>query len=1118
MAIVDKSAAPYYDDFDPSKQYTQILSVPGRYEQAREFTQAQTMIYHFLKRISDTLFKEGNIIEGMGYRMDTHTVTVEDGKVYLGGKILDFKEQTIGITGEGVERIGVKLEESIVTENEDQTLKGIAPGFESFGQPGAHRLKAEPVLTYNDPDARTIYEFEDGILKLEPARPELDSLMETLARRTFDESGNYRVYGYDLFAEPYDANNIQLTIDAGLAYVMGYQVLKPAPVKKLVPISKDTRTALNEPKVYKTDTVQYALNNFPAKQINNVVAVVEKTVNMTRGAVVGGIDYLPDTAIVSIESVADINGEYEQGTDFQLTNDGIDWGLGGLEPNPGASYTVTYRYNKTMINGTDYELYQETGDWGDTKDYIKFLSGDKPVENSTFTVDYEFYLARVDLVTLDKDGNINIIEGQPNIARLVYPPVISDETVLQLGTVYLPPAAGNAEAFGGAITRMSMEDLQKMYKRLVEVEYNQAISALDREAAEGEPATDLKGIFSDSFRSITKGDLAHPDFSVMYSLEDGVIMLPPNNLVDAVPVPNLATSDIHSWGRIIAAPLTEKVIAEQPYATKEMLINPYLISNTMGTLRMNPETDNWVDEDKIVIEKTQTQTRNFYQWWIWSFEKKRVEDLLNEQLDSGQNVSSWRPKVGDKATITKTEKTAEIFEEAITYMRQIEVEFTAENLVPNGDNFELFFDGVRCDVTPLPGFSAGTKPGSIRANSKGEAKGKFTIPANIRTGTREVVLKNLNSQALGTFTSIGTKRTVKETILKTKITLTVVDPLAQTFQFDQDQILTSVGLYFSAVDPTKNVVVQIRNVVNGYPSNIVYGEKVLTPDRIKASANATQETKVTFDDPIYCQANTQYCVVLLSDSPVPAVWVCELGETDVTTGNRVTRQPYIAGMLFSSKNGITWTAHQTMNLKFKLYAAEFKPEGVVEFEPITGLGVDRILILVDYLTPRNTGCVWEMRINDGSYQPIRAYEDVDLGQQIDKVQLRARFKSDKNMSPLIALDGFTFIGFLSAQSGSYISRNVEGFDRNIELVKQVFDAHIPQGCTITPQFSYDGGETWITPTLVSTTPVSIDYNQYTFEATVPEEANARQFRARINISANAAILRPKVRKFMNIIK
>ncbi len=45
--MVDINKSPHYDDYDPSKKYTQLLAVPGRAEQAREFTQVQSLYLDF---------------------------------------------------------------------------------------------------------------------------------------------------------------------------------------------------------------------------------------------------------------------------------------------------------------------------------------------------------------------------------------------------------------------------------------------------------------------------------------------------------------------------------------------------------------------------------------------------------------------------------------------------------------------------------------------------------------------------------------------------------------------------------------------------------------------------------------------------------------------------------------------------------------------------------------------------------------------------------------------------------------------------------------------------------------------------------------------------------------
>ena len=53
------------------------------------------------------------------------------------------------------------------------------------------------------------------------------------------------------------------------------------------------------------------------------------------------------------------------------------------------------------------------------------------------------------------------------------------------------------------------------------------------------------------------------------------------------------------------------------------------------------------------------------------------------------------------------------------------------------------------------------------------------------------------------------------------------------------------------------------------------------------------------------------------------LWISELGQVDVSGGNRlVSRQPYL-GVLFKSQNNSTWSAVQSEDMKFTLYRADF---------------------------------------------------------------------------------------------------------------------------------------------------------------------------------------------------
>lgn len=152
------------------------------------------------------------------------------------------------------------------------------------------------------------------------------------------------------------------------------------------------------------------------------------------------------------------------------------------------------------------------------------------------------------------------------------------------------------------------------------------------------------------------------------------------------------------------------------------------------------------------------------------------------------------------------------------------------------------------------------------------------------------------------------------------------DPLAQTFLITETNgvFVTSIDLFFAKKDESMPVTVEIREVVNGYPGkNVLITSKVTIPaSKILTSTNASVPTNVKFSSPTYLNGNTEYAIILLSDSDLPEVYVARMGDTDIENAAQIGKQPYM-GSFFKSQNGSTWTADQSIDLKFKLYKAKF---------------------------------------------------------------------------------------------------------------------------------------------------------------------------------------------------
>ena len=1138
----DLKKAPYLDRFDPNKNRTRVLFKPDKPLQQAELNELQAMQDYALSNVAESVFSDGDIQTGMEYILQGTTLTVKKGKVFLGGKMRNFNEQSIEITGRGTEYIGVKLVQKVITAEDDPTLLDQTSGVPSHFSEGADRLEETVVLGVNDDEASNIYRFENGQLYINPDTPEMDKINKVLAERTYDESGSYRVRGFDMYTEvhPTDPNNkIQLVIDSGRAYVLGFKVDKPTTTRIDIDKSRDLETINNEGFYYSNETRLNKLGNSPVSSVDRVTAQVEVAKEqVSRGVVGGGTDYLKNTSVTKVVRVwTEGSGahEYRQGEDFQLVNgQAISWAPTGQEPPAGGTYFVQYVYNKTMIENTDYKVTVK-GEGDNREWYIDFneMTGSKPVDESLVNVDYKYFLARKDLIVLDHNGNFTVHKGQPNAMRLVDSPNHIDPLTLNIGTVLVYPDSSTAEAKQWTITRLTMEELQKLSVRVDNMEYNQAVFYLDQPAMAGENPIYLRGVFSDAFISLDKYDTSHPDATIAFDFDTAEITLPYAEINKTVPSIIEGSSEAHVWGRLVTAPFTEEVGIRQPFATEAMNVNPYNTFNKQGVLTLNPSADNWIEEERITITKEETSTMTIRQWWrhggaSWTNDEMNL--VSNVDLDNGMNWSDLKDdyrKSGLSGT-TLSSGGQQTKESMIEFMRQIDVEIYAENLEPNANNLVVSFDGLRVPVTPSSGYRKGSQEGTGMANADGTFKGVFKIPAGVRCGTREVSIRNDTNLASTTFTAQGTMKTTEDIIIRTHVTINLVDPLAQSFSFNTNRIATSFDVFFASKDSSTNIICQVRGISEGgQPNKTVYAERVLKPSEINVSDDASVATKITFDDPLMCKAGQEYCLVFITDSDKYTMWIATMGQNRIDDPTQsVNSNPYLEGVLYSSSNASAWSIHQMSDLKFTVYTAKFNEEAILEFDVMRNINVDRVVLMSTYLTPANTGCKWDMKIvlnnepsgttvNDKPWVPIANYVDLDVNQIAREVKLRATFKANQYISPMLALDDIMFAGFLTALKGSYVSRTIDLSEAPYNTVKMSYEQFTPAGTTVVAKYSTDEGKTWKTfTTQPTTTQRTQDFVRVDYVEKINTGGTFKSIKFRLDMSTQNSFLRPRVRRLM----
>ena len=152
------------------------------------------------------------------------------------------------------------------------------------------------------------------------------------------------------------------------------------------------------------------------------------------------------------------------------------------------------------------------------------------------------------------------------------------------------------------------------------------------------------------------------------------------------------------------------------------------------------------------------------------------------------------------------------------------------------------------------------------------------------------------------------------------------DPVAQSFFVDVagGLFISNIDLFFSSKSTAMPVTVELRTMLNGYPTREVlpFARVSVAAADVNVSADASTATTFTFPSPVFLQPNTEYCFVALTNTPDYTMYTARMGQKTLDDSRLISKQPYL-GSMFKSQNGGTWTPEQNEDAKFTLNFCEF---------------------------------------------------------------------------------------------------------------------------------------------------------------------------------------------------
>ena len=415
---------------------------------------------------------------------------VQSGVYFIRGFFVDVDYQYILLDQYGSNpsyRIGLDIQESIVTPEDDLTLNDNAAGTSNYAAPGAHRFRIttrliKKLLT-DDADKNFIELLRINASKVEKLvdRSAYEELEKSLALRTYEESGNYVVrdfaiklrenlddgFNNGVYAKgattssgnTADEAKYSIEFGAGVAYVKGYRVSRLAPSFVDVDKPRTTKAAQNVIIPFEMGNFcnvenVYGFPNVTGSTLSNAYQTIElrDTFSSSQGSAAGNL--IGFARVTSLQHVSDPDTTFGNADDRYKMNIMDVQMFGVLELTSaqtvsagslvvGASSGARAYLVNAITNSDRFDVYQIEGNF---------------LENEMLTVDGE-NLDTIDSLHIYQfsDSRQVVARDETNSAIEFTADIVLEDAIIIEGSTFTYDATGGSEDITGLQSNFALD-------------------------------------------------------------------------------------------------------------------------------------------------------------------------------------------------------------------------------------------------------------------------------------------------------------------------------------------------------------------------------------------------------------------------------------------------------------------------------------------------------------------------------------------------------------------------------------------------------------------------------------------------------------------------------------
>jgi hypothetical protein len=354
--------------------------------------------------------------------------------------------------------------------------------------------------------------------------------------------------------------------------------------------------------------------------------------------------------------------------------------------------------------------------------------------DETSFIGYSYYLPRVDLVTVNRLGEVEIVQGEPSDTPRA--PFLADDA-MELAQISYPAYLYNPQKDPKILLRdnrrFTMRDIGKLEQRIENLEDITSLSMLELKAQTLE-VTDANGLnrfksgfVVTSFKDKSLADMRYTTIDISKSDPTGItpvdfwsipaeLALDPGidrSTTDITQNLKLLDPNIQKTGDLLTLAYTEVDWIEQPHATNVENVNPFNVIVFVGGVVLDPASDNWVRTIYIDEHRTESTGANWVQE-ANTFVNENVTEFNGPHPNADGTRIIKRGSLVTTTTTTTTQYTpkltgpsrefnyvedVKISGDVDPFMRSRNVYFAANGLRPFTKHYH-YLDSQQVDIIP----------------------------------------------------------------------------------------------------------------------------------------------------------------------------------------------------------------------------------------------------------------------------------------------------------------------------------------------------------------------------------------------------------------------------------